>query len=590
MAIPTGVRPRSASERLRVAQVLATAPRVVALDFPDDGWTAACLRIAGRVPVWGGFGDARRAEAYLDSLGLPGFSDEQPLGRIDEMLRLHGDSPVGVQTLPLVDGPLVSILICTYNRADMVLEAIASALDQSWPCQIIVVDDGSTDETPHVLAQVEGVEVIRKENGGKPSALAEGMKRVRGEALMILDDDDLLLPGAVFMLARALFEDIDRVVVYGDTVVFEDASMNVLRYLPAMRLPGELARIGVLQQIPAGTGATLVRWAAQQEAGGYDPRLVRGEDMDMFLRLARLGKMEAIPHPTFLCRSHSGLRGDGAQQWTKGNARADFERFAKVAAPVFVERWKDCAPMACRMEGHAWALGLWRRGLEAEAREEAGRWKGPHTLSESWAREQMGLASTPSSFAEALVVVDEGDEGALEETLSLHAQGREIFVDLEVPRDPLGNIRLYWQGRYGAQERLHSWVDHTGPIHLRTTADPGWAPPAIENLGLLPDLPAPDALMAVAAVMGWEAPGSSRRGISHVLDPLAEISWRVRLLVEGGYPEAALEPLEQVRSLAPGWPGSWKLAALVYGAVGDQERARYERERLDRWRESKSVA
>ena len=84
--------------------------------------------------------------------------------------------------------PLISVLICTFNRARMLKEAISSVKAQEWPCEIIVVNDGSTDETERVLDAMDDVRVIHQENKG--NALNAGLKCVRGEAVLVLDDDD----------------------------------------------------------------------------------------------------------------------------------------------------------------------------------------------------------------------------------------------------------------------------------------------------------------------------------------------------------------------------------------------------------------
>ncbi len=561
---------------------LAAAPRVVGITHADDGWAAACLAIAGRVPVWDCAASPARVEAHLRALGLPGLGKEPVQATLGADLVLRDISgPVGFAKLPGADGPLVTILVCTYNRVDLLPEAIASALAQSWPCEVVVVNDGSTDGTRAWLDAQEGLRVFHQENTGKPGALNLGLSRARGEAVLVLDDDDLIFPGAVRVLAKALFDYPERAAVWGDTGVFEGDGREIREYLPSLRLPGEMARTGTLLQVPAATGATLIRMSAQREAGEYDPRMIRGEDMDMFQRLSRVGPVEAVPYPTFLCRAHPGLRGSAKTRWDKNDKKKDHERFCTYAVPVFLERWKSWAPSAGRMEGFAWAMGLQERDCRAEAREELARWPAPFSPSEAWMRGHVGLASPAEPGSEALVVVDEGDPGALEETLLRHAEGRDIWVNLEVPRDPLGNIRLYWQGQYGAQERLHAWVDHSGPVHLRLSAAPDWTPPSIESVDLLPDLPAPDALLALAAVLGWDPPRFTRRGFDHPMPETVERIWRVRFMLERGRADLAAGLLPALSQALPDWHGTWRLAARTWKALGREDLARPWEQRLE---------
>lgn len=87
---------------------------------------------------------------------------------------------------------LVSIIIPTYNRADMVADAIESALCQSYrPIQIIVADDGSTDDTADKVAKFDGVEYYRQEHKGHAAARNLGLSHANGEYIASLDSDDI---------------------------------------------------------------------------------------------------------------------------------------------------------------------------------------------------------------------------------------------------------------------------------------------------------------------------------------------------------------------------------------------------------------
>ena len=155
--------------------------------------------------------------------------------------------------------------------------------------------------------------------------------------------------------------------------------------------------------------------SVQREVGEYDERLKRGEDMDMMLRLSQHGRMESVPLPTFMLRDHDGLRGSQGDRWSKKDPGVEQSKFLSYSKPVFRERWQTYRGGADRQESHAWALGLWERELKDEAVEELSRWSGPYTKSECWVRNRIGLTdSVRQEFRDALVVVDDGDEGALE--------------------------------------------------------------------------------------------------------------------------------------------------------------------------------
>src|SRR5436305_2913060 len=95
---------------------------------------------------------------------------------------------------------LVSTVIPVYNRPDLLREAVACVVAQTHrPIEILVVDDGSTDETPAVAGQLAAsyrdiLRVIRKPNGGPGAAREAGRVAARGEFLQYLDSDDWIHP------------------------------------------------------------------------------------------------------------------------------------------------------------------------------------------------------------------------------------------------------------------------------------------------------------------------------------------------------------------------------------------------------------
>jgi hypothetical protein len=100
----------------------------------------------------------------------------------------------------------VSILINNYNYARYVGRAIDSALAQSWrDCQIVVVDDGSTDDSWQEIQRFRGrVSMLRQDNGGQGAAYNAGWQHAEGEFVLFLDADDLLDPGAIEQAMKAV--------------------------------------------------------------------------------------------------------------------------------------------------------------------------------------------------------------------------------------------------------------------------------------------------------------------------------------------------------------------------------------------------
>ena len=95
--------------------------------------------------------------------------------------------------------PTVSIIVNNFNYARFLSAAIESALSQTYPnCEVIVVDDGSTDESREILKQYEDrARIVLQENGGQASAFNLGLQSSKGEFISFLDSDDVLFPNAI---------------------------------------------------------------------------------------------------------------------------------------------------------------------------------------------------------------------------------------------------------------------------------------------------------------------------------------------------------------------------------------------------------
>lgn len=145
-----------------------------------------------------------------------------------------------------MESPLrVTILIIDYNYARYLGFAIDSALAQTWPdTEVIVVDDGSTDESPEVVARYAGrIKSIRKENGGQASAFNLGFQHSTGQLVILLDADDILYPQCVERVVARYRPGISKLQYRLDTIDGGGRNLNMsFPYYPRDISPAEIKR------------------------------------------------------------------------------------------------------------------------------------------------------------------------------------------------------------------------------------------------------------------------------------------------------------------------------------------------------------
>lgn len=190
---------------------------------------------------------------------------------------------------------LVSIVIPAYNQERFVAQAIASALAQThaW-VEVIVVDDGSTDQTGEIAARFDdhaNLTVVHQPNAGLPAARNRGLAEARGEFVCFLDSDDYLAPTYLEQLLPALHADPSVALAYCDVQMVDldgeptgDFSVAAARRLVTGDIFESLLVGGYF---PPHT--VLLRRAVLAEAGGFDLALGGHADYELWLRLSALG-------------------------------------------------------------------------------------------------------------------------------------------------------------------------------------------------------------------------------------------------------------------------------------------------------------
>ena len=205
----------------------------------------------------------------------------------------------------------VSAIILTYNRADLIMEAIESVLAQTYTdYEIIVIDDGSTDKTAQVLRELIETGRIRyiwQENQGECAARNHGLRQARGEYVAFLDSDDLWLPQKLEAQVACLEAYAEAGLVQSSFLKFDDATGNNLGIRDTSWFSGWIyPQIFMHWSDLMAVDAVLIPLKVLQHVGGFDETLKRGLDLELWWRISRYYPFMAIPEVLTKVRVHSG--------------------------------------------------------------------------------------------------------------------------------------------------------------------------------------------------------------------------------------------------------------------------------------------
>ncbi len=230
---------------------------------------------------------------------------------------------------------LASIIISSYNYGRFLAEAIDSALNQTYTdTEVIVVDDGSTDNSPEIIASYNNrIIPVLKENGGQASAWNAGFRVIAGQVIFFLDSDDVLLPTAVEK-AMELFRDPNVAKVHWSVLGINKYGEKTDKVTPQQPLPEGDLREGIIFSgpgiylSPPTSGNAWARSFLDKVLPMPESEYVTCPDMYLFSLAPAFGLVKKISAPQSYWRIHG----------ENNSWRESFEETLKVS----LRRWEHC--------------------------------------------------------------------------------------------------------------------------------------------------------------------------------------------------------------------------------------------------------
>ena len=214
----------------------------------------------------------------------------------------------------------VSVVIPCYNYGRFLGPAIESVLAQTRPAhEILVVDDGSTDDTPEVARRYAGrIRYLRQENGGVSRTRNAGVAQARGEAIAFLDADDWWRPEKLERQVAALAAHPAAGLIHTGSRVFDDRDQTTLcEFLP----PPTLDVHALIRCCSISASSVLIPRRIFETVGLFDEALVGTEDWDMWLRIVASHPVVGVPEVLVEYRSHGrSLSGQADRQFRNSMA------------------------------------------------------------------------------------------------------------------------------------------------------------------------------------------------------------------------------------------------------------------------------
>lgn len=233
----------------------------------------------------------------------------------------------------------VSVVIATYNKADTIRAAIDSVLNQTYrDFEILVVDDGSTDDTAQrVKPYGDKIRYLPKKNGGTGSTRNLGIAQARGRFVAFLDGDDLWLPNKL-ELQMAAFEKEPQLAAVQCSAHYVDPALKVIETRRCSPGQDTLLDFLLFRNLPAFASCVVIKKEILEKIGGFGLNLVILSDWDMCCRIARAGTLRSVPEPLVLYRQYPNNQSRSVEIHIWSGMRSMRRFFADPSLPPEIKR------------------------------------------------------------------------------------------------------------------------------------------------------------------------------------------------------------------------------------------------------------
>jgi glycosyltransferase involved in cell wall biosynthesis len=205
----------------------------------------------------------------------------------------------------------VSVVIPAYNADKYIEESINSVITQTYPImEIIIVNDGSTDNTKSILNKYEflyeNVTCIHQDNMGLSNARNSGIKKSAGDFIAFLDSDDLWEDNKIELQVELFLSHPELGLVYSGYKLCDENSNTYEGHITNPKVSGDVLNALLSEgNLISGSGSSvLIRQEVFDDVGMFDSNLAFAEDLDMWIRISEKYKVDFVPEKLVIIRTH----------------------------------------------------------------------------------------------------------------------------------------------------------------------------------------------------------------------------------------------------------------------------------------------